>query len=282
MLIRDMNPFARIIFTLTRTPYKKFVRCADSRLFYVLRGSGEITVDGVTYPVEKDCLGLWKAGTEYCWNLSKKNASELVIFNFDYTQTYSDKISSLNLIHKQTFPSKKIYNTPDFDDAPLLNKPIFLSNASIFKKEIMDIHEEFNNQKLFSRELSGSMLNQLILKIARYASSDRRTHSKIEPILEYIRANYSEDITNISLGKMVNYHPHYINLLMKEYTGTTLHSYLTEYRMNEAMKLLLNTDYSIEMISNSTGYKNPTHFCKIFKKKFGTSPSEYRKSSRTI
>ena len=282
MTVGDMNPFLRDVLLNTRTPYRQLVKCSDSRLFYVLHGEGELTVEGVTYHVSKDSLALWKAGTKYCWNFSKKEKTSLVIFNFDYTRDYSQKTRSRNLIHEPSFETKRVLSTGDFDDMPVLNNPIFIENAGVFRKEALDIHDEFKSMKLMSRELSESMLKHIIIKIARYVSSDKRTHSKIEPILEYIRTSYNEDITNISLGKMVNYHPHYINLLMKEYTGTTLHCYLTEYRMNEAMKFLLNTNDSIESIAHNTGFKNPTHFCKIFKKKFGISPSEYRKSSKTI
>ena len=44
----------------------------------------------------------------------------------------------------------------------------------------------------------------------------------------------------------------------------------------------LNTDRSIEAIALETGYKNPSHFHKIFKQTYGVSPSEYRKSTNII
>ena len=282
MLAREINPFVRRAFTLTRTPYNKLVKCADCRLSYVLRGSGELTVGNSTYPVSAGCLGLWKSGTEYCWNFSKKQKVSLVIINFDYTQDYCNRTKALSLIPKSAFEHKKILTAPEFEDIGILNSQIFLGGMNLFKNPLLDIVSEFENQKLFSSELAGAMLHQLILKVAAYASSRTRTHSKIEPIIEYIQTNYSREITNISPGKMANYHPHYINLLMKEYTGTTLHTYLTDYRMNEALKLLVNTDDSIETVSQSVGFKNPTHFCKIFKNKFGISPSAYRKASRLV
>ena len=70
--------------------------------------------------------------------------------------------------------------------------------------------------------------------------------------------------------------------MMKQYTGTTLHAYLTDYRMNEALDLLINSEFSIETIALKVGYKNPTHFCNTFRKKFGISPAKHRKSSKMI
>ncbi len=282
MLIKAINPFIRRAFNLTRTPYNKTVINADCRLFYVIHGSGELTIGENTYTINDNCLALWKSGTEYCWNLSKKQKNSLAVINFDYTQDYCIKAKPIGLISQSSFNSKKILESPVFEDAEILNAPVVLNNMNIFKNDVLNIIDELEKQKMFSSELSGVMLHQLVLKIAEYAYSGTRTHSKIEPIIEYIKTNYNKEITNISLGKIFNYHPHYINMLMKEYAGTTLHTYLTNYRMNEALKLLVNTENSIETISVNVGYKNPTHFYKIFKNKFGTSPSSYRKSSRLV
>ena len=281
MYSRMINPFVRRAFILASSPYKKMIKSADCRLFYVIKGSGELTVDGKVYNICDNCIALWKSGAEYCWNLSKNKENKLAVINFDYTHDYYDVTEPLNLISRSS-ASKKILTAPEFEDASILNTPIFLKNMSLFKSDVLNIIKELEKQKMFSSQLAGAMLHELILKIAEFAYSDTKAHSKIEPIIEYIKSNYKDNITNNSLGKVFNYHPHYINLLMKEYMGTTLHSYLTDFRMNEALKLLVNTKESIEDISYSVGYKNPTHFYKVFKNKFGATPSTYRKSSRLI
>lgn len=48
-------------------------------------------------------------------------------------------------------------------------------------------------------------------------------------------------------------------------------------RMDEAKRLLLNTDIPIQDISEKTGFNNDTYFSNIFKNKFGVSPLKYRK-----
>lgn len=282
MFIRMINPFVRKAFILLRTPHKKVVKSADCRLFYVLKGSGELTVEETTYNISDNTLALWKSGTEYCWNLSKSKKHKLVIFNFDYTHDYCSKKKPLKLITQGSTDSEKILPSPEFEDATILNKPIILNNMSLFKADVLNILQELEAQRMFSSQLAGSMLYQLILKITEFAYTDAKTHSIIESVIEYIKANYNDNLTNISLGKTFHYHPHYINTLMKEYVGTTIHSYLTNCRMKEALNLLVNTKDSIEEISHSVGYKNPTHFYKVFKDKYGATPLEYRKSSRLI
>lgn len=283
MIARDINPFIRIALINTRRPYNKLVKCADCRIFYVLSGHGHITVNGNEIPFSKDMLFMWKSGTEYRWNFSKNEKASLAIIDFDYTQNFRHIDKVLPLVRENDFEKSNICETETFEDISILNTPIFLSNVPFYKKTIIDIIEEVSANKLYSQELAENMLKGFILNIVRYASSSsKHMQAKIEPILEYINQNYNKEITNAELGKMINYHPHYINTLMKEYTGTTLHSYLTECRMNKAVNLIINTDLSIESIALETGFKNPTHFCKIFKQKFGTNPSSYRKSRKLI
>ena len=148
----------------------------------------------------------------------------------------------------------------------------------VLKKDVLDIVNEFNTQNIYSEELLSGMLRQLVIRTVRLGNAEAQPHAKLEPVLEYIHANFNRELTNHELSRIVNYHPHYINLLMKEHTGTTLHSYLTRYRMLEASKLILNTDKAIEEIAYETGFKNPTHFYKIFKQHFGISPSQCRKT----
>ena len=53
--------------------------------------------------------------------------------------------------------------------------------------------------------------------------------------------------------------------------------YIQDLRCLKAAKLLAETDYSVNQIINSVGYENGSFFRKIFKKRFGLNPLEYRK-----
>ena len=54
-------------------------------------------------------------------------------------------------------------------------------------------------------------------------------------------------------------------------------NYLTGRRMEEAKKLLLQTDYKSQVIGNMVGYPEPNYFSYVFKKNCGMSPVKYRK-----
>lgn len=282
MTSEKINPFIRRAFIHSRAPHNKTVKCADCRLFYILEGSGEVSVENIKYPIVPDSLFLWPSGTEYCFKLSKNTNCKLIIINFDYTEAFSNLGEIIPLILADEYSKRMPLDFDDFTDIKALNHPIILNNMQIFKHDLLGIISEFEAKKLYSDALISAALKQIIIRIARLVSAPPEAKSKIKPILEYIKLNYSGEITNSSLAAITNYHPNYVNLLMKSYMGTTLKAYVIDYRLSEALKLLLNTDASIEEIAYRTGFKNPTHFCNTFKKKYGSSPSLYRKITKTV
>ena len=65
--------------------------------------------------------------------------------------------------------------------------------------------------------------------------------------------------------------------IFKEISGMTVSEYITEYRITKAKDFLINSDCSIEMISQAVGYQNVSSFSRAFKSRAGYSPIQYRK-----
>ncbi|GFI69219.1 HTH-type transcriptional regulator YesS [Lachnospiraceae bacterium] len=66
--------------------------------------------------------------------------------------------------------------------------------------------------------------------------------------------------------------------VFKQYTGNNFVNYLKEIRIQEAKRLLEETDMKVVDISGRVGYENEKHFMKTFKASCGVSPTEYRKN----
>lgn len=58
--------------------------------------------------------------------------------------------------------------------------------------------------------------------------------------------------------------------------GKTIHGYVLEARMNEALHKIDNSDEPIYSIAKNLGFKNPSRFAELFKKTYGITPMEYR------
>lgn len=94
--------------------------------------------------------------------------------------------------------------------------------------------------------------------------------------LRYIRLHFREDI---SLGQVADYvglNASYFSTLFKQETGINFSRYLTEKRIEEACRLLRETNMSLVAIASELGFDNQSYFSRIFKRQMGISPRMYR------
>lgn len=74
----------------------------------------------------------------------------------------------------------------------------------------------------------------------------------------------------------LNVHINYLNRAVKEVTGKSTTTHITERIITEAKALLLHTDWSISEIAYALGFEYPTYFNNFFKKQTGTNPKSFR------
>ncbi len=111
---------------------------------------------------------------------------------------------------------------------------------------------------------------------SRFDSS--KNQQKIKQAIAYIQENFDKDLNMAVVSNHISMNYSLFSYLFKEYTGSNFVNYLKGIRMEEAKRLLAETDLRIIEISAKIGYDNEKHFMKIFKASCGVSPSEYRKN----
>ena len=107
------------------------------------------------------------------------------------------------------------------------------------------------------------------------------TKSFVTKAIEYVREHYADSSLNVeSVCKNLSVSTAYFSTVFKKETGKTFINYLTEYRMEQALDLLLNQDEKTYVIAEKVGYSDPNYFSYAFKKQFGMSPSKYKAEKR--
>ncbi len=109
------------------------------------------------------------------------------------------------------------------------------------------------------------------------SKSSRRYTDKIKTVLSYVDAHYTENISVESMAKLCFYSKSYFMKFFKESMGISFVSYLKDYRLEIASRMLLATDDNILDISSACGFDNLSYFNRSFKKKYGVTPGKYRK-----
>lgn len=98
----------------------------------------------------------------------------------------------------------------------------------------------------------------------------------LKKILAYVSQNYEKLLTRDDIAKAVGVTPNYVSVLFRKGFDMTFVEYITNLRINEAKKLLENTDKKIYQIAEAVGFEDAYYFSKNFKKVMGMSPKEYR------
>ena len=119
-------------------------------------------------------------------------------------------------------------------------------------------------------------LNGMTLSLARKIGSRERSGELIHTICEFLKQNYTKEMTLNDLAFHFYISPPYLSRRFKEKTGVTLVEYLEDVRLDKAREYLVNSEAQIADICQQVGYMDPAYFAKLFKRKFNVSPSEYR------
>ena len=105
--------------------------------------------------------------------------------------------------------------------------------------------------------------------------SDSRRVLKVK---NYIAKNYTEEIRLNTLADIAGMSPSAFSRFFKSHTGRNLSDYIIEQRLGYASRMLVDTSNSIAEICYACGFNNLSNFNRIFKKKKGCSPSEFREN----
>ena len=101
-----------------------------------------------------------------------------------------------------------------------------------------------------------------------------------EIIRNFIDRNFMYDLSVQDMAAELGYSEAYFCKLFKQYFGQSFISYLTEYRIDRAIKMMEDVSVSVKDVGKAVGYSDPNYFTKVFKRVKGRNPSEYRNNAQ--
>lgn len=106
--------------------------------------------------------------------------------------------------------------------------------------------------------------------------------TRIKPVFSYIHKNFRKTISISEIAAVAGYSECYFMSMFKKITGYTFVEYLNIIRIENARKLLVESDMSVSEIAWQSGFNNLSYFIRLFKKKFDCSPLKYRNSTKKV
>ena len=247
-------------------------------IVYILSGKGQHFINNACYDVERGDLLFINFGQIH--SIRTFGTLEIVncLINPEFIDT--ELISSENALEILALSSFQDFGTGVDTLIPMI---------SFYGKELIELetliesmlNEFHSKQTNYKTALKGYFL-VLLTKIFREMQKTgmgkilKQVNNLTPEILKYIEDNCFEKITLKELAQKCFYNPSYFSKIFKDFYGKTLMDFIQEKRVNEAMRLLKETNLSIESISQSIGYNDRKQFYKIFKEHIGITPSKVR------
>ncbi len=184
---------------------------------------------------------------------------------------------------------------------------IFKNNTSVLNIEVssewMNKFGFDNNYNIENRIFQGAITKHLHDLLCIYANNFHCNYIEIESLLIDIFDNIKQQTIKLDgtnriisrvksflqeadvdtkyslqdIGINLNIHPIYLSRLFKEKTGMTIGEYIRKIKLDKACKDLAYSKSTITEIALSSGFYDQSHFIRVFKQNFGTSPLKFRK-----
>jgi len=255
-------------YNLTDQAYTFHLHKDVTELVYVEEGNGIYMINHQHFPVEKGDFLIIEQGFVHSGSSSAYSPMKtlvLVVSEIDW----NDCEYPHNIIAPISYPLIK-----SKEHAPYISGTL---------RELYYLYQKPNPDLKFCQMILAPLL---VLLRENYKYTKPYWEIKENPlagdILSYIYTHYPEDITLERLSQHFFMSAGHISHLMQKEFNIAPINYLIDVRFSKAKGMLLNTDLSIAEIAYAVGYNNPAHFTKLFIKRIGYSPHDYRMLHKNI
>ncbi|GAB6931267.1 hypothetical protein JCM10914A_52500 [Paenibacillus sp. JCM 10914] len=236
-------------------------------ILYVVEGRGEFTIAGKKYELHQGDVAIYNPGIPH-EERSMTNGLFKVIY------------CGVDSVHIEGVPQGMLL--------PASVEPVISCEKYAYKVEsyLSEILRECDSQVLGYETLSTNLLMSLITVIYRIVDVKHQFQTlkgKNEIALrtkQFIDTNYTQSISLKDMADTMYVSQHYLSHLFKKELGDSPFNYLISRRIEEAKRLLSDSEAPIHEVAAQVGYGNDKYFSMLFKKITGQTPSAYREQSK--
>lgn len=146
-----------------------------------------------------------------------------------------------------------------------------------FQGDNSELGSLYETTPIFTDEKLMSIID-LLPRILFASAIEIEFDSFITQTTEYIDTHLQENLSIASICSKFHVSKNYLYEAFHSTFDCTVNEYISMQRLKVATNLLVETEEPVYRIAEMVGIDNYTYFCKLFKKKTGTSPTEYRKT----
>jgi len=242
---------------------------------YVSEGSGVHHTSQASVSVSQGDLVLLPVGVSHVFRpLSASKSRPLVVRNcLIQTERFASLLGDLPgcgaLSPLLTQPDIRYYRDRDGECGRLFQR----------------LHHEYGASRPAREAALYMLLLELLILLHRLEEEQAADTAKplagMEEALRLLHADYAAPLSTAALAACAGIGERQFLRVFGKYTGMTPLAYQQTLRMQEACRLLRDTDWKLAAIAAATGYQDMSHFAALFKRIVGCAPGRYRKQSRS-
>lgn len=144
------------------------------------------------------------------------------------------------------------------------------------------IYQEFLRMDAVSALAIEGLIFETLAEASRSkaAAPERKSPRWLKQVKDFLHENFSESVTIEALAEIADVHPVHLARVFRRKYGCTIGEYVRRLRVEFARGQISTTDSPLCEIALAAGFSDQSHLNKTFKSLFGSTPSEYRKTSR--
>jgi two-component system response regulator YesN len=246
----------------------------------------------------------WLKGKDQTLTYNELNQSKNEVYynveaekNIMNTLFYKNDLRSVEVLFDSFIKELKVKNHYNYDHVYQGMLQILVATIRIFHEKGIDSKDIFSSGNQgegynilsdFRKKETLSDVEKWILQRFRRISDylwEQRNGSgneNITSIQEYLLENYQEEISLSTVAEKFGYSEHGLSKLFKKIIGENFLEYLTRVRVDNAKRLMMESERSINEISQLVGYTNVQTFIRVFKRLENITPGQYKEDIKLL
>lgn len=273
-------------------------RITDEYVFYIIvEGNMYIQEKNTKYHLKKGDLLFLEPGIKH---FGYKNAAVKYYYFHFHKDVLINKHLDFEEINKNLIDNRhsSIESEPFSRENPFSLESLYFPKHFNIKDQssliqITNLLSESQNDIFSKKEhykisSSSKVISALVLISREYTSSllekdnpeqfSNKTTFILNKLITYIKSNYNQELNIDTIEAFMEFNYNYLNTLLKKSHRMTIGKLIQSVRIEEAKKLIQNTDLNFKTIAFRVGINDPYYFSKLFKSITGITPSKYAES----
>lgn len=246
-------------------------------LFLCLGGSGTLLVGDRVYPLQPGAFALIKPYVLHWARVGGTQALQRVVLSID--DRYADRAFA-GVPGLESCASQLLWGT----DAASIFWLLPETKSEGVRELLLRLSREIADKPPYYEAAIHHLLGELFVELAREqhgvhaeSEADSAPLNLAELVVQYLASRYAEPVEVSRLHEQFNVSRSHLYDYFKKRTGHSLNRYLMLYRINQAKRLLMDTQLTVTEVASAAGFGDLSHFFHLFKAETAQTPSAFRK-----